>query len=258
MVEIPLPPTPQLPMLWAWIASAASLVVGAAVLLWGRHLHRALLVLVAAGLGVLLAGPIAAHFGWNLVVLRVVLAVALGITALLAARVVWAVLAAGLTVLVIGSIFLWSSVYRSGESFAAAEAPESASKWLTETARVCFDALNQTTAMPLAIAVAFTVGGAVLVIMFIRPVAARILMTSVVAAVVLMGGLLLAALRVRESLWQTAWTHAYVPAAGTAALILVGWVWQFIYERRERRQKKKEQQDESNGNNGKKASAKGK
>lgn len=255
MLEIPIPPTPQLPTLWGWVASGSSLVIGTVMLLWGRHLHRALLVLIAAAAGLALAGPVASRLGWNLIVLRVVFAVALGIAGLLAARVVWAVLAGGLAVAGIICIFLLAAVHKSGESLAPAPAAGTAYQWLSETAHRCFDALNQTTALPLSIAVAFTVAGAVLVIMFIRPVAARILMSSVIAAILLMGGMLLAAVRVRESLWETAWTHAYVPAAGTAALILLGWIWQFACERRDRRQEQKDQEDKTEKKSEKKASS---
>lgn len=256
MLEIPIPPTPQLPVLWAWILTGAGLLVGTAMLLWGRHLHRAAVVLTAAGCGVALADPLAGNFGWDLVVLRVVLAVALAIAGLLAARAVWAILAATLAVMLTAGIFLLATIYRGGQTIATGAEAESAWSWFSETAQACFDALNQTTAMPLSIAVAFTVGGAVLVIMWIRPRAARVLMTSVVAAVVLMATLLLGAVRVGESLWQTAWKHPYVPAGGTAALILLGWIWQFTCQRRETRKEKEAKKEQTDSKNAKKTSRK--
>jgi hypothetical protein len=235
MLEIPTPPPPQIPALWGWAAAGGALLVGAAMLLWGRHLHRALLVLIGAGVGAAAAGPLAARFGINVVVLRVTLAVVLAVVGLLAARAVWALLAGGIAVLATTAMVLASTLWRSGQGVRHGQATATLTAWPAQAARECFDAVSRSGALPLTLAVGFIVGGAVLVVLLLRPRAARILMTSFLAAVLLMGAMLLAAAHVRGSLWQTAWDHPYVPAAGAGALLLLGWVWQFFCDGRERR-----------------------
>ena len=83
-----------------WIIASVGVglaVVGACLLLWGRVLHRAVLVVVALPIGMALGGVIAqridvAQWQWKLAT-SLTVAIALAVLAMVLARVVWAVLA---------------------------------------------------------------------------------------------------------------------------------------------------------------------
>ncbi len=241
MFEIPVPPPPEIPALWAWTATGGGLVVGTAMLLWGRHLHRAFLVLAGAGAGVALAEPLSGWLDFNIVLLRIVPAVVLAIVGFVAARLIWALLGGALASLITATSALLVAMYRAGAPVGEAPPTETLAEWPAESAMNLFNALSESGYLPLALGGSLLVGAAVALVLLLRPVAGRIIMTSLLATAVLMGALLLASINIRDTLWQTMWEYPLVPAAGAVALVLLGWIWQFVCAGRERRSEREKQ-----------------
>ena len=73
MLNIPLPPLPRLgEEAVVYGVAAGAIVLGVALLLWGRHIHRAALMLAGAGAGFLLAEPLGRLIGTEMILTRAV------------------------------------------------------------------------------------------------------------------------------------------------------------------------------------------
>ena len=97
MLAIPYPPQPQLSPAIGIVLGIGLLIVGALLLLWGRLLARAFLVVCGAVSGAALAPAVADQLQVNESLVGLGMIVIFGIVGLLAARVVFAALLAGMT-----------------------------------------------------------------------------------------------------------------------------------------------------------------
>ena len=80
----------------AYGAAGGAALLAVAMLVWGRLVHRGFLILIAAGIGFVLAGWICPLIEVDVLVGGIVAALSLGLLAIVLARVVWAMLAATL------------------------------------------------------------------------------------------------------------------------------------------------------------------
>ena len=81
---------------WLLVATLGTLVLGAGLLLWGRVVHRILLLGVLAAVGLVLGGSLAGRFGLETWAGRLIAAVVTGLLGFLLARAIWSVVAGGI------------------------------------------------------------------------------------------------------------------------------------------------------------------
>jgi hypothetical protein len=81
---------------WLLLATLGTLVLGAGLLLWGRSIHRILLMGLLAATGMVLGGPLAGRVGLETWAGRLIAAVAMGLLGYLLARAAWSLVAGGL------------------------------------------------------------------------------------------------------------------------------------------------------------------
>jgi len=224
MLNLPPPPMPQLAPAVAWGATAAAIATGAAILLWGRIIHRALLVVIGFFAGVFAGGAIALQIGLNPIIGQAVGAFVLAIVGLVCARVIWAVLVAATAGAVAATILL---AYRP-----LGAAPESATAWadwLWMAARHCATGLrgafDQSPTMVLLTLVPACLGPLIIALLCDR--LARIIATSLAGGTLLVGGAILAMSQIRPTWWQSICTYWYIPLAAAGVLTATGAVLQY-------------------------------
>lgn len=241
MVNIPPPPYPVLDLTAAYIAAGVGVVLGAFLLLWGRHLHRALLAAVGAAAGFLLAGPLAARIGAEVFTVRIGLVIVAAIVALVSARAIWALLG--------GAIAVGAATVVLKLRIAPLDWPDCPDivAWLaalraaaTPDATLGAEHLGRTLLVLCPVAAAVLVAGMVLGRLM------RILMTALLGAAMIVAGAGLALVQRKPALWPGDWNGMLVPGFAAAGLLLLGLVAQYrgvLGERREQRREEEEEED---------------
>lgn len=220
-------------------AVAAAGLIGLVMLLWGRVLHRALLVLIAAGIGLAAGGVYGPRIGLDVFVARLVAAISFGILGLVLARLVWALLAglhvaalvAGLMMVFYLQVQLPTSRPASEQEFAA---------WQAATKQAIEAALQE--GGPVVAVAAVLAGLVVAVTGFLLPAATRIVMTA------LLGAQLLAAAGVWAALlWAPQWAaeieaeeNRPIVLGAVGGVLAVGLLFQTVGEIRARRARREQ------------------
>ncbi len=222
MLDIPLPPLPRFDSeAVVYGIAAGALVLGAALLLWGRHLHRAVLMLAGAGAGFLLAEPLGRLIGVQTNVARAVAMFTAAILGLALARVVWPAIAGavciGVATIVLKDyhgLLTWPTTTTWPEWLSALRlaAMPDASLWQNH-ARDMWFVLGATGALVLVIGVLLGRGMA-------------IFMTALIGAIAIGGGVALAVLHRKPELWPAEWRDVLIPAAVAGGLVLLGLIGQ--------------------------------
>jgi len=228
MFGIPGPPPPQWYAPVAYGAAGGCLLVGLAILLWGRTYARALMCIAGIAGGLALAAPVSRWLEVHPTVVRVIGMVTLGLVGLVLARLIWALLAGALFGFAAECILLGRMSPDQRPTFEAWSGGSLAG-WaggLGEFSLDTFVALwNDSEVMVLVVVgCAFVVP---LILALLRDRLARIFMTSLLGAAAAVLGPILAAAQLSESLWGGIWTHWYVPAAVAAALMVFGFIHQY-------------------------------
>lgn len=228
-MEIYLPPLPLLSRTAMVIAIAGGLLLGVALLLTGRVIHRAFLALAGAGAGFVISTIIAERLKMDPSLSRLLIAIALGIVGMACARWIWAViaavLAAGGTSIAVGAYLgskamTVSGIFKSADTFGA-YVQSAGQSYLTAIQDIW--SLN-----PAVTGAVIAVAGLILLVLFaMMPRLGAVVMTSVAGAVIMVGASLILAGAIRQSLWLTAWQHWYVPASVAVLLVLVGIAFQY-------------------------------
>lgn len=242
---IPLPPRPEFgeaAMMYA--AAGGAILVGSVVLLWGRHLHRALLMAIGAGAGFLLAEPLALQLGTGLHLTAAAAMLTSAIVALVLARLIWPLLAVAIYV-GIATLMLkghygpipWPDTPTLPDWLLALQAVA------IPDASVWQEHLRQTLLVLAPAAIFILVLGLLLGRIMV------ILMTSLVGALTVTGGIALAVLQRKPELWPADWNALLIPAAiagGLAALGLIGQVRGLLGDiARQKKAAEEEQKDET-------------
>lgn len=230
MPRIPLPPDPGLswPVLPA--IAAASIVVGAVLLLWGRRVDRCLLAVVGAGAAVALAGPLARWAGIPLPAVRISSAVTLAILCFILTRLAWALLAAGTSALVAvwlicGHVLAGST--EGGPTFAA-DVADGQGYYLAlgHFTLACIEFAWDRAPVLLAIAGGLA-AAAPLLICLVRPRLGRIFMTSLIGACGVVAGTA-AVVALSDPTWAPAVRRSWLAMSVVAgALTVLGLLYQY-------------------------------
>jgi len=203
-------------------------LLGLVMLLWGRLLHRALLVLVAGGIGLVLGGIYGPRIELSPFLARLGGAVTCGLLGLVLARAIWAALAGLLVAGAVGGLML---VFHLGQSLATTQPAVAAAYGQAVVQQV--PAAMQEHGLVLG---ATTIGSGLIALIaaFLLPRVAVIAMTSLLGA-----SLLSTAIDLGVGAWAPpAQQAAYAEGiAGCVALGLLafGLVFQGFYELRARR-----------------------
>ena len=232
MFSIPGPPLPQWSDLVAYGVSGACVLVALLILLWGRNLGRALLVVLAAGLGFALSAPIAERFELQLALVRPIAILAPALGALLLARLIWALMAGALAGIVAECIVFAQMINNIPADKQPSFAPTSSTliAWGQELA-VYFGRLFlllATERTGLFLAAVTPPIALIVVILLARDRLARIIMTALLGSAGVVFGPILAVCQFRPSLWDAIWTHWYVPAAIALVFMIASVVRQYL------------------------------
>jgi MFS family permease len=231
LFNIPAPPLPLLSDVVVACTAAVCLFVGAAILLWGWVLSRWFLGAAGMAVGLLIAMPLSDRLGGvdpNLA--RIGAAALLGLLALLLARPVWALLAAALLGLVAEGVVLarvMNDIPADQQpAFQAADTTFAA--WALALGEFAMRGLQTLWIhkMPLVLIGIVPAALLALVLALLRARLARILMTSLLGALAMVAGPLLAGAHLRPALWDRAWGLWYVLAAVGGLLMIIGLAFQ--------------------------------
>jgi hypothetical protein len=232
----------------AYMLGGALVVTGAALLAWGRHLGRSMIMIGAGVAGYFLAGLPDFHFLPPIAMQMILILVMLALGFVLE-RIFWGALAAALlaaiaavvkTHLTIGPVdhtsksigefvaYLWNGPeHRAMHGLAKESWPG-----LQNVFPTSWNALG---AYPLAPAVVVAV--LIMLVAIFRPKWIRIVMTSTIGAAVVAAGLALVVCRVLPAYWTELWARLVWVLAGAGALAVLGMLAQFMGMARSRPQK---------------------
>ena len=237
-------------LLGAWLPAVmtAVAVVGVAMLLWGRLLHRGLLVLLAAGAGLVLGGHYGRQIGLNVLLGQLAGAISLGLLGLVLARLVWAVMA-GVHVAAVAA-GLVAALYLGVQLAPVATQPAMGGD-LVAHGRAAVEhlaaALTKDDLVTLNVAM-ISAGVAGLIVAFLLPRAAVVVMTSLLGA-----GLLSVPLAVATRLWVPPLDRRDVALGITGGLLVVGVLFQVAGAMRGRRKGQEEDDEQAEGKTRRKA-----
>ncbi|MCK4602094.1 MAG: hypothetical protein KAU28_06490 [Phycisphaerae bacterium] len=230
MLDIPVPPLPQLTAAHSWLLAGACVVVGVVLLLSGRKFGCALLVLAGAGIGLSVAPILAERFGINPLAVRVVAAIVLAIIGLTMARLIWAIIASVFFAEAAGAILFARFVPQLSEKVRPAfGASEPFGAWCLAAHEYYLAGMGalwneHSLGLLLVLAAAFVLP---LAVFLVRPRLSAIFATSLLGGVSIMTGVTVAAANIRQPLWPGNWATWAVLGAVAAAMLVTGLVAQY-------------------------------
>ena len=214
----------------AYGAAGGAALLAVAMLVWGRLVHRGFLILIAAGIGFVLAGWICPLIEVDVLVGGIVAALSLGLLAIVLARVVWAMLAATLLAAVAaGAVvaYYWPEVSTQPATIIDQMDFTAYTASLAEAGGDWFRSTWATRAAVLLASIG--VGGlTTLAVGLLLPRATAVCMSSVVGACLLASAVLLAVGQGRPAIWDAAWRNLDLLGAGVAGIALAGMVIQWV------------------------------
>jgi hypothetical protein len=242
MLNVPAPPQPQLDALAVCVLAAGNVVLGAALLLWGRILSRPFLALVGAVAAVAVARPLSQQFAVSPAVAGAVAALAFAAVGAATARIIWA-LAGGAVFGAVAVIVMLANLPAPANGQPAfTPVDPGLGAWLTACRSHCGAALGEAwKGRPAGVLWTLCLGGGVpLTVALLLPRLGKIFMTSLLGGVCIVGGVFLAAVRLQASLWPAEWLSYAIPITATVVLLVFGIIYQFCGEILAERAKKAE------------------
>lgn len=221
----PIPPLEGLPDWQAYAAAGAAVVGGIVLLLWGRQVHRVVLLLALGGVGFALGGPIGASLGAMPVVAGASGAAVLAVVGILGARLIWAALAAAICAGSAVLVLLFNVLPKpQTENFPRFGEAQSLPQWVTESFKYVQGIFQaQWSAQPATLGLAVVVGCSLpFVVLLLRPRLGAILMTSLLGAAAIVGAVILTAGKTSQQLYANAFVKWYVPAGACGCLLVLG------------------------------------
>ncbi len=249
MFGIPAPPMPQWSDALAFGLAGGGLMVGAVILLWGRLVGRAFLCGIAVVAAILISTPLSQELAFDLLWVRLILAVGLALLTLLMSRLIWAVLAAGLFGLLAECALLgrWIDAIPSAQRPKFLAAGESIVDWAEGVAYFFADGLGaiwQLHTIETLMVIGIAAGVPLLTCLFCRRLA-KIFITCLLGGLAVAGSLILAVSQLRPTLWPSLRIHWGVLGCMAATAITIGLVHQYRADfRAEKLRKEKEQAEQ--------------
>ena len=204
---------------WALLGLAVAVAMGLGLLLWGRLLHRGLLVIVAAITGLVLGGTFSPQIGLDPILGRLGAAVALGLLGLVLARAVWAALAGAVVAAVTFAIVSVVVLHVPLPQVPPGTAQDVPARYKAATTQAVAEAMDRRN--PLLLVATVGAGVAAVVGGFLLPRATVIVMTSLLGSSLLMAAGSFAAMTWLPSLLMGGSPRAPQILNGIAAGLLV-------------------------------------
>jgi hypothetical protein len=246
-----------MPEVTAYVLGGALVIAGAALLTWGRHIGR-FLIMIGAGLaGYFMAGLPNVHF-LSPVALQMLMILVMLAMGFVFERLFWAAIAAGFlaTIAAVAKAHLTLGPVDPGRSkqidqFAtflwlgpehghASEMGKDSWPGLQNIFPTSWEAAN---AYPLAPAI--VLGLLILLVAIFRPKWIRIMMVSLIGAVVVTAGLALVVCRMLPEYWPQMWARIAWVLAGAGGLAVLGMIAQFVGLARSRTKKPEAEEDKT-------------
>ncbi len=229
-MAIAIPPAPEWAPTLTYGLAAAGMIIGLAILLWGRIVGRGLLMALGACAGFFLAQPIVQQFPNYPMAIKFAATSVAAIGALLAGRIIWGT-ACGVVFAIVACIIavpvaadaLWRDIQSPIGAIMAGSWPGSEQidqlKGSVETFRDSVSA-GMWAAILAALAIPVALGA-------FRPRLITIFGTGLFGAVGITAGLVLAATATKPAAWDVAWNRTYIPAGLFGLLLVVGVAYQY-------------------------------
>jgi len=232
-------PLPLIPIPFAgsaaYIAAAVGILLGAALVVWGRMLGRVVIMLMMAAVGVAFGGPLAAAIsnmsGASIPpgIVQIALAIVGFLLGFLAERIVWGALAAALIALpILVTMLAAPDATTHGKPGMAAPSGDTCLQYLQSAwsnLQTAVDAHWQTDSVKVILVGAIPLAICML-IAIVRPRFIRIVMTSLLGAAALVIGLALALSQMLDWMWEWNWRQIFVPLGVIMVIAIVGMVLQ--------------------------------
>ena len=241
-MDITFPPVPELSDNIAYVSTAASIIIGLMLVGWGRLWSRPLVGLAGVGIGFLYGGPLAGAMKVDPGVAKAALASIFGVLGFVAAPFFWAMLAGSLCALVAGGFLADSFLAGLPGQVPEVVGPAGATvaHW-AESVGVYADEIKiqmwqrQAATMVLVMAPA---GLIPLMIGLWKQRFMTIVMTSLIGAVAVVSGGILALVQSDPTRWPTAWSGLLIPLCIVGGLWLCGVAMQYSFALAATRKKK--------------------
>jgi len=247
-----MPPPLAIDPMVAYVLAGAGVLLGVALLFWGRVLGRTFLMFCGAGAGATLVGPLATSAGISPMLVRIAAGVLAGIVCLIAAPVIWALLAA--CAASIGALWALLSFHQPTSWPQDQTAPESLAGFLATLGRVVWDGATDLWGLrPLLVggSLGLAVAAPLVLGMLLRRLC-KIVMTTLTGAAMLMAGLVLATTTHRPDMADSLWSRGHWIALVVGVLALFGIACQYrraIKLGREKAEHEAQKESESPGKN---------
>lgn len=249
MFQIPAPLPPDMPEATAYVLGGALVVAGAALLTWGRHIGRPL-IMVAAGLAGYFLAALPVTHSLPPIAKQLLFILAMLAMGFVFERLFWGAIAAGFLAaiaavvkmhLTIGPVdpgrskpidqfatFLWLGPVHNP----AGEISKESWPGFQNVFPTSWEAANAYPLVP-----AMVLGLLILLVAIFRPKWIRIVMVSLIGAVVVTAGLTLVVCRMLPGYWTELWARIPWVLAGAGGFAVLGMIAQFVSLARSRPKK---------------------
>ena len=255
MIDVPVPPYPELAGSTAYAVAAACVAVGVLLAGWGRVWSRPVTAAGGIGVGLLLAGPVAEQIEVDLLFAQVALASVLGVLGFVAAPVFWSLLASCICVSV--AVWLLAADYLAepGSRVTLGSAGDMG-QWVRMLGNLFTELWSALWSGRRAVTVMVVVpsGAVPLLIGLWRRRLMTIVMTSLTGPLVVVAGVMIAVTQSDPSRWPASWAGMRGPLIVAGSLAFCSMAFQYCRVMLAR----KKEQDSEQGVAGRKKSSRSK
>lgn len=228
MIDVSIPPYPELAGSTAYAVAAACVTVGVLLGGWGRVWSRPVTAAVGVCVGLLLAGPVAEQIEVDLLFAQVALASVLGVLGFVAAPVFWSLLASCVCVSV--AVWLLAADYLAETNTRVPMASAAdMGQWLRALGGVFGDLWSALWSGRRAVTVMVVVpsGAVPLLIGLWRRRLMTIVMTSLTGPLVVVAGVMIAVTQSDPSRWPASWAGMRGPLIVAGSLAFCSTAFQY-------------------------------
>lgn len=236
-----------IPSQWLYVCFAVTVVLGAALLLYGRMIGRPYMMLLGVGVGLALARPLAVRAGFNILGVQIALPIVLAVAGLLLGPIAWAVVM-GLMFAAAGTSLTiwrhWPEVFEKFYAAGIAFVGEGETGQLREF-KQAFASIWRGHSQEIMIVAAVSMA-ALIIIGLLKPVITTIFMSSFAGAFQVLVGVSLILVAADSTMSQKIDQRWQVLVILMLAMMLFGIVFQFCGDIRaaSRRAEKEKQKDQ--------------
>ncbi len=247
LLDISAPPPPETTSTEVIVGAAIVTAFGVAMLVWGRHLHRALAVLIGIAAGLAVGPLLGAKFNFDATLARIALAATLGLLGLVLARGIWALsLCAFAAAVTAAGVMVYHLQWLPAADVPAYQPPAEVTfaAWAQAMQDYLWNIGQALWTMRRGIIAASATGAGILALTLglLKPRFTSIVITCLLGAVCVLTGATVLVLTGKPDLWGSVLQSAYYPLMAMGVLAVVGVVVQSVRARAEARKADEDQQ----------------